>query len=356
MSVVCIDAGHGGKDPGAVGKKGYEKDIALSMALKLGQMIENEYKDVKVVYTRTTDVFIPLHERAAIANENKAHLFISIHINASENKKASGTSTHVLGLHRANENFEVAKRENSVILYEDDYNTKYEGFDPNSPESLIVFSLMQNLFLSQSIDFASLVQRYQKDFAERVDRGVHQNGFLVLARTSMPAVLVETGFISNAEEEAFLVSDTGQEKIASSIFNAFVEYKKIIDNKSVFNRTSGSVISSNSNDVESAAEGKNETKIIEFPRKEIEQVGNQIVFKVQIIVSGNRIPLDSDIFKDLTAVQEFRVGAYYKYATGDALTEKQARKYHEKIKERFPGSFIVAVKDNVVVPLSEVNK
>src|SRR4030042_5756959 len=213
FKTVVIDAGHGGKDPGSVGKTGTEKEVVLAIALKLGQYIEARLPDVKVVYTRKTDEFIPLHQRADIANSHKADLYISIHANGNVSNLVTGTETLVLGLHRAEENFEVAKKENSVILLEDDYTTHYEGFDPNSPESYMIFSLMQNLYFEQSIKFADYVQNQFKDRVSRKDRGVKQQGLLVLARTSMPGVLIETGFMTNPDEEKFLLTEQGQDFI-----------------------------------------------------------------------------------------------------------------------------------------------
>jgi N-acetylmuramoyl-L-alanine amidase len=203
-----IDPGHGGKDPGAVGKTSMEKDIVLAIGLKLGSYIEENIPEVKVVYTRKTDEFIPLYRRAEIANENNADLFISIHANGWSDPSSSGTESLVLGLHRSDENFEVAKRENSVILLEEDYNTRYENFDPNSLESYIIFSLMQNVYDSQSLNFASLVQGQFRERAMRKDRGVRRQGLLVW-RIFNARILIETGFISNPDEEKYLASDTG---------------------------------------------------------------------------------------------------------------------------------------------------
>ncbi|MCF0160144.1 MAG: N-acetylmuramoyl-L-alanine amidase, partial [Bacteroidaceae bacterium] len=224
--VVVIDAGHGGNDPGAVGKKAKEKTINLNTALKLGKLIEQQCKDVKVVYTRKTDVFIPLNKRAQIANNAKADLFISIHTNALPKGKITfGAETYTLGMARADENLEVAKKENSVILMEDDYKQTYKGFNPNSPESYIIFEFMQDKNMSQSINFAKKIQQQFKR-AGRTDKGVHQAGFLVLRETAMPSVLVELGYISTPKEESFLNSSDGTSKMANSIFQAFNEYRK----------------------------------------------------------------------------------------------------------------------------------
>lgn len=228
--MVVIDAGHGGKDPGTVGKRGKEKDITLKVALKLGNYIEKNIPGVKVVYTRKTDKFIELYDRATIANEAKADLFISIHVNAIPNKAAhSGTETYVMGLHKTESNLEVAKRENSVIMLDDNYKEKYEGFDPGSAESYILFSLTQNAYLESSLLFADKVENQFKNRVGRRSHGVKQAGFIVLWKTAMPSVLIETGFITNEKEEAFLLSENGQDLLASGIYRAFKEYKAQIE-------------------------------------------------------------------------------------------------------------------------------
>ncbi len=224
IKTVVIDAGHGGKDPGASGSKTREKDIALNVALKLGEYITKNFPDVHVIYTRKTDVFLELHERAEIANQAKADLFIAVHCHASPNPDNYGTSTYVLGLHRTEANLEVAKRENAVILLEEDRDKNYE-FDPNSPEGHIIMSMKQNAFLDQSIDFASKVENQFEHYSKRKSLGVKQAGFYVLYKTTMPSLLAEIGFISNPEEEKFLQSSKGQDQIANALMNAFREYK-----------------------------------------------------------------------------------------------------------------------------------
>ena len=230
IKTIVIDAGHGGKDPGATGPgKTNEKDVALAVALKLGGYIQKNFPDVNVIYTRKTDVFIELHERAEIANKNKADLFIAIHCNSSTTPVAYGTSTYVLGLHRTEANLEVAKRENSVILLEDDRDKNYE-FDPNTPEGHIIMSMKQNAFLDQSIDIASKIESQYETGAKRKSLGVKQAGFYVIYKTAMPSLLSEIGFISNPTEEKFLASEKGQDLIATSLFKAFKDYKFEMEN------------------------------------------------------------------------------------------------------------------------------
>lgn len=224
IRTVVIDAGHGGHDSGCLGASAKEKHVALAIALRLGKLIEDNYPDVKVLYTRKTDVFIPLHERANIANKAKADLFICIHLN-SGGKAAYGVETYVMGNHKSEDNLHVAKRENSAILLEEDYKQQYDGFDPNSPEGNIIFTLFQSQFQHQSLLFASKVQDHVSDYGGRYNRGVKQAGFLVLYRTTMPAVLIECGFLTHDLEERFLNSEKGQGVMANSLYRAFREYK-----------------------------------------------------------------------------------------------------------------------------------
>ncbi|MEQ8302582.1 MAG: N-acetylmuramoyl-L-alanine amidase [Cyclobacteriaceae bacterium] len=229
IDLVVIDAGHGGKDPGTHGINTLEKDVALSIALKVGEYITKYVPGVKVIYTRTDDTFIPLDERAKIANRNNADLFICIHANALGRPEIYGTETYVMGPHNAEGNMEVAKRENSVILLDENHEERYEGFDPNSPESYILFSLAQSAFQESSIRFANFVESQFRDRVGRKSRGVKQAGFWVLWRTGMPSVLIETGYLTNPTEEKYLKSERGQELIASGIYRAFKEYKAQIE-------------------------------------------------------------------------------------------------------------------------------
>ncbi len=329
---VVIDAGHGGHDPGAPGSIRHEKDLVLKIALKVGQYIKKHHPDVKVIYTRKTDTFIPLFKRAEIANKNKADLFISIHVNANENKRVRGTETYVMGMHKSQSNLEVAKKENSAILYEEDYSKKYEGFDPKSAESYIIFSLMQNAFLEQSLKFASAVQENFDQSTGLKNRGVKQAGFLVLYKTSMPRVLIESGFISNPEQEKYLNSDQGQKKLAHAIGKAFGDYKQKIEQHSV-------MLASDSLQADTST---------------------TITFKVQVAASSDRIPKDSEYFKGHENVQEHHLGSRYKYTLGSFENYDQARAFKKKVRKDFPGAFIVAFKNEQTIPvkkaLSETNQ
>jgi N-acetylmuramoyl-L-alanine amidase len=233
VRTVVIDAGHGGKDPGCIGhgKDIYEKDVALSIALKLGQMLKDSVSDIKVVYTRSTDKFVELWERASIANKNNADVFISIHCNASTSSYAHGSETYVMGLHKNEGNLNVSKRENAAIILEENYekNEEYSGFDPNSPEAHIIFSLYQNAYRNQSLQLAGSVQSYIDKKDLRKNLGVKEAGFLVLWKTGMPSILVETGFLTNPDDKMFLRSEHGQKQIAHAVMLSVKDYKVQLD-------------------------------------------------------------------------------------------------------------------------------
>ena len=230
IKTIVLDAGHGGHDTGCHGQTGsYEKDVTLSVILLVGKMIEQKYPDIKVLYSRKTDVFIPLQDRALLANNNNADLFLSVHCNANPNKSAYGAETFLMGLHVSQANLDVAKRENAVIKLEDNYQKKYEGFDPDSPEAMIALSLAQNANIEQSSYLASKVQDKLTNKLNRFNRGVKQAGFWVLYRTTCPSILIETGFLTNKTEEKYLISDDGQQELAKAIFEAFEEYKITVE-------------------------------------------------------------------------------------------------------------------------------
>lgn len=270
VKIVVLDAGHGGKDPGCEGRHSHEKDIALDITLRLGQLIKRHHPDVDVIYTRKRDEFIPLHERANIANRNKADLFISVHCNTSAKRNSAiGTETFVMGLHRAEDNLEVAKRENASIQHEDDYEANYDGYDPNSDEAHITLSMYQNAFLDQSIMLANLIETEFKNHGQRVSRGVKQAGFLVLRNTVMPSVLVEAGFLNHNKEEAVLTSEEGKDRAAMSIFNAFTKYKFDMDKMAVASTTSSTIEAV-------PTSTHNETKIQEEPVNYVERAKREM--------------------------------------------------------------------------------
>lgn len=230
LRTVVLDAGHGGKDPGCVGRRTRESRVVLKLVLELGRRIKREMPNVRVIYTRASDHFVELAERSAIANRNRADLFISIHCNASPNSsRVYGTETYTMGLHKTQGNLDVAKRENAVILKETDYQQNYKGFNPNSPLAHIMLANYQHAFMGSSINFAEKVERSFRRNAERKSNGVKQAGFLVLWRTTMPSVLIETGYLTNPTEELYLMSDEGQEQIAGAIYKAFAQYKEEIE-------------------------------------------------------------------------------------------------------------------------------
>jgi N-acetylmuramoyl-L-alanine amidase len=333
INTVVIDAGHGGKDPGAVGKKSKEKDLALKIALKLGYYIEENFEDVKVIYTRKTDVYPTLKERADIANKNEADLFISVHVNANNKTSPYGTSTHVLGINQTGKNLETAIRENSVIMLEEDYETTYQGFDPKSPESYVIFSLMANTFQKQSIEFGYYVQSQFRERAGRHDRGVIQQPLLVLSLLGMPGVLIETGFISNLKEEKYLMTNEGQELIASAIYRAFKQYKSRIEERSNFT-----------------------VEPIPDPVKlaDVEQsTDKKIYFRVQIASSKNKVSTEPSSFKGHADVSVIDQGRWFKYTIGRKLNYNEALDRCDQVKNDFPGSFVIAVRNNEIIPLSE---
>ena len=289
--VVVIDPGHGGHDAGAIGKITNEKTINLAVALKLGRMIEKNHSDVKVVYTRKSDVFIPLKRRADIANANHADLFISIHTNAARATSAYGTETFVLGLHKSQANLDVAMRENSVITLEEDYKEKYNGFDPKSIDSYIMFEFLQDRNVDKSLQMASLIEQRFKGI-KRHSRGVKQAGFVVLYQTAVPSVLVELGFISNANEERFLVSDSGREQLAASIYRAFAEYKSEHDRKNVV--------------ITERVESGSSTPATVEQSSTAELNDNEIVYKIQLFALGKSLSAGHPEFKGLSNVEYYR--------------------------------------------------
>jgi len=369
---VVIDAGHGGKDPGTVGKKVKEKDVALGVALKLGRYIHENYKDVEVIYTRSTDVFIELYRRAQIANENHADLFISIHCNGTKSPQAKGTETWVMGLHKSAQNLEVARMENAAILKEDNY-SQYDGFDPQSPEATIIFSLYQNSYLDQSLDLASKVQKQFKERLKLGDRGVKQAGFWVLYKTTMPGILVETGFLSNPDDEKFLATQTGQEQIAYSVFLAFREYKESIDGVNVpllSQPPPQYVPNEDSNDTEpktvvrplslnAGQDGKSTVRNDEKPenKQPDKLLDTKPVYKIQIASSDKLLKDSNPVFKGVKNISHYMHKGVYKFTTGECVTMEEALELQKKmISKGFRDAFIVPFLNNERISLEEAKK
>ena len=354
--VVVIDAGHGGHDPGAIGKISKEKNINLKVALKVGGLIKLNCKDVKVVYTRTRDVFIPLDRRAQIANDAKADLFISIHTNAlAKNRTAQGASTWTLGLAKSDDNLEVAKRENAVILYESDYETRYAGFNPNSAESYIIFEFMQDKYMSQSVHLASLVQKQFKNRCKRVDRGVHQAGFLVLKASAMPSILVELGFISTPAEERYLNTESGTSTLAEGIYQAFLTYKK--EQEARHNGNGTESVHSQPKPSPTAKETKGETVTgtplpqpdsrkpqATKPVETAPQEDEELIFKVQIYTSSTKIATTNKRFQGVSRVEVYKEGKIYKYTAGTTANYDEALRTKRALEKRFKGAFVIAFK------------
>ena len=387
---LVIDAGHGGHDAGAVGSLTKEKTINLNVALAFGKLVEQNCPDVKVIYTRKTDVFIPLHTRADIANKNKADLFISIHTNALPKGRISrGLETYTLGMHRAADNLAVAKRENEVILYEKDYKQRYQGFDPNSSESYIMFEFMQDHNMAQSVELAKYVQRRTCVAAGRSDKGVKQAGFLVLRETSMPSCLIELGFISTPDEEQFLNSSAGVSQLGRGIYQAFVDYKRKYDtNVSVpykaepqqevkipsvvpetVKQETKQEAKQKVKQEASQQEIKNEKKdtvaqvtpaplekqvpvaektavAVEKPVAIVEKQANSApVFKVQIMASASKLPSSSPQFKGQENIDLYEEGGLYKFTVGASTDYNEIYQLRKSLLEKFPQAFIIAFKD-----------
>ena len=360
--VVVLDAGHGGSDAGAIGVKGKEKNINLGVVLKLGKLIEANMPDVKVAYTRKSDVFVGLKERTQFAHRNNGDLFISVHANsvAKKNrnrKKLKGVSTYVLGTAKNSQNLEIAQRENAVITLEDDYTAKYEGFDPNSPESYIIFETMQDAYLEESISFAALVQSEMSSVAKRHDRGVRQNGFYVLAYTGMPSVLVELDFICNPTQEKYMLSEEGQEQMALALYNAFVTYKASYDGKTdaiaaikaaqanAANYDEEQALAEESGNSLIAHEENDEEAIEEEKSCEATPNGGERIYKVQFMALPKKLGANSKHYKGLSPVEVYYENGYYKYTYGASKTREGIEKDFAKARKLFKDAFIIVMQD-----------
>jgi N-acetylmuramoyl-L-alanine amidase len=387
LTRVCIDAGHGGHDTGCISGKAKEKDVALGISLKLGKYIEDHFPDVKVIYTRKTDVFVELHERAAIANNARADLFICVHCNSACyrdkkkkkdvcNEETNGVETWVMGLHKSEANLEVSKRENEVVLLEKDYTKKYDGFDPNSPEANIIFSLYQNAYLDQSLKMASLVQN-EISRKGRIERGVKQAGFLVLFKTYMPSVLIETGFLTNPDEAKFLTSEKGQDAMAHAFFSAFKNYKTSVEsgepgsesgyqgaeavsgelkvddtiNKANIDTPTGQAIKENSG-AEPRYTGKQNNNAVSKP-----ETKSEYEYAVQVLSSSVKLKAGDKRFKGLVGLQEEKDNSIYKYTTAHSPTFEDAVTIQRTMQDAgFSDAFVVAYKSGKRIPIKEARE
>ena len=360
---LVIDAGHGGHDAGAKGAFSYEKDINLNVALAFGRYVERQCPDVKVVYTRKTDVFVPLHKRASIANKNKADVFISIHTNAlPKGHIARGLETYTMGMRRSDEKLSAAKRENSVIMIEEDYQQHYEGYDPNSPESTIMFEFMHDKNMSRSVELAKYVQNSVCSIAKRQNKGVKQDVFLVLRETSMPACLIELGFITTPDEERFLNEKANIDKMARGIYEAFAKYKEKYDKNITVPYKPGRQESDDTQEppakeaearqdngnenVKSDANDNAQAKKSESKSEDSAMASaDKPIFKVQILASGMRLAPGSSHFKGLEGVDSYEEGGLIKYTYGASADYNEVYRMRKSILDKFPEAFIIAFKN-----------
>ena len=357
---LVIDPGHGGKDPGAIGKKGKEKNINLSVALKLGNLIKENCKDVNIVYTRQKDTFVALDRRAQIANNAKADLFISIHTNSvAKGKTVRGTETYTLGLHRTEDNLEVAKKENSVILIESDYEQRYAGFNPNSAESYIIFEFLQDKNMEKSVRLATDIQKQFRNTAKRIDKGVHQAGFLVLRETTMPGVLVELGYISNPDEERYLLTEAGTSALAKSIYQAFLSYKKKFD----MGDTTRPALAKTPEKVQETAPAQKPKAQSKTQATNKHKTGttkstqsDKPIFKIQFLTSDKKLPAGSKLFKGLTPVGHYQEKGIYKYTYGDSHDYNKVLRTKRQISSKFKDAFIIAFKNGKKMNVNEAIK
>lgn len=358
IRTVVIDAGHGGKDPGAVGRRVKEKDIVLDVALRTGEYIKQNLRDVKVIYTRSKDEFIELHRRAAIANENDADVFISIHCNSVGNSSVYGAETFVMGDHRNKANLEVAKLENAAILLEENADDQYGGFDPNSTAAYIALSLYQSTYKNQSI---MLAQKIQEQFTKRVgrkDRSVQQAGFLVLYKTTMPSVLVELGFISHANEEGFLMSEEGKTYMASAIYRAFKEYKIEYERENALppqltEEQKAILVPDIVKQEQKAEKEKKEETALE----KAVPAPNALTFKVQFMTSPRKIDLNDKRFSQIKLTEMYEHNGLFKYTSGKFQTVAEAQKHQQQLKKQgYRDAFVVAFKNDKRISMEEAQK
>lgn len=404
---LVIDAGHGGEDPGCKGRKSMEKNVTLNVALKLGKLISDNFDDVQVIYTRKTDVFVEVYKRAVIANNNHADLFISLHCNAAENRSAHGVETWVMGLDKSGANMEVAKRENAAILKEKNFENNYEGFNPNSPEANVIFSLHTSAYMNHSIMLADKVQRNLVRNTHLVDRTVRPGGFWVLYKVAMPSIIVELGFLTNATEEEYMIKPSSQEIMAVSIYNAFVEYRNALDGgnrmtlpmpkdteiKDVASADSRTVdtgvapepaqkksvvddaVASEPTTAKAEDTPKTFVNIEKISTKEKETVSPEpqkinttetakseneaakpqarIRFRVQIAATPENIAITDSRFSMVKDVRKFHEGKFWKYTCGNTTTLEEAQTLLKSVKTYFPDAFVIAFDGETKIPVSE---
>ena len=332
--ILVIDAGHGGKDPGAVNGKNQEKSINLNVALKMGRLIEENCKNVKVIYTRKTDVFVELYKRADIANKAGADMFISIHTNSAKNKSANGAETYLLGVeeNRTSANLNAALEENKAILLENDYEAHYEGYDPNSPESMIIFEFMQNEYQKESLKMATFTQNRMVSSAKRPDRGVHQAGYLVLWKSTMPSILIELGFISNDAECKYLVSQKGVDEMSQSLYMAFSEYLDY------------------------------HNKLMEKAVPTAQAIGNKgadrelPVYKVQFMSLKNPLKKNDKRLKAYADVDYYTEGGMCKYTCGDTTDYEAIQKTKTEVQKKYKDAFVIAVFEGRTISVKEARE
>ena len=357
LSCICIDAGHGGRDPGAVNGKVKEKDITLLIALKLGELIQKKYPDINIVYTRKKDVAVDLRERGRIANRAKAQLFISIHANQFNGASVNGAETFVLGLHKSQASLQVAMKENAAIHYEEDYSVKYGDFDPRKPESYILFNMMKNAFLSNSLELAISVQQELAERAKMLNREVKQAGFIVLMDVAMPAILVEAGFISHAGDLKKLTSTSGQNSIAESIFHGFKTYKEKIERNSTVIKGTGSQVDKK----EVVQVDKKE--VVQADKKKVESsTGNKLAtegasffYAVQIFATKSRVASLKQFRLD-EAIHTFEGDDLYYYYVSPCSSYADVVTAQQRVKKNIQDCFIIAIKDGKRIPVEEARK
>ncbi len=341
---VVIDAGHGGEDPGTVGKRVKEKDVNLDVALRLGKLISSNYEDVKVIYTRKTDVSVDLYKRARIANENHADLFISIHCNAAENKSARGVETFVMGLHKSEASLAVAKKENAAILKEKNYENNYEGFNPDSPEANVIFSLYTSAYLKNSTSLAAKVQNNLVQNTNFLNRKVQQAGFWVLYKVAMPSILIELGFLSNYDEETIIIQDATKRVMSESIFNAFVDYKNLVEGTNKKGIEITPIYKQVPPNQPQEPQLTNQDSIVVQEKSATDtNAKDEVKFRVQVYATPDNLPLSDDKFKLLKQVKRYYENNWWKYTSGDEVSFDSAQDLLKEIKQKgFPDAFIVA--------------